>query len=98
MAVISQILLVRKDKPGRIAAFEIMISTPSIQALIRDNKTFRITSDIQTGAKYGMITMDAYLMALYDNGYISYENLITHAQDPEAIVQKLQLAGGNKRK
>ena len=98
VAVISQILLVRKDKPGRIAAFEIMISTPSIQALIRDNKTFRITSDIQTGAKYGMITMDAYLMALYDNGYISYENLITHAQDPEAIVQKLQLAGGNKRK
>ena len=43
-------------------------------------------------------TMDAYLMALYDNEYISYENLITHAQDPEAIVQKLQVAGANKRK
>ena len=51
VAVISQLLLVRKDKPGRVAAFEIMIATPSIQALIRDNKTFRITSDIQTGAK-----------------------------------------------
>ena len=98
VAVISQLLLVRKDKPGRMAAFEIMISTPSIQALVRDNKTYRITSDIQTGAKYGMITMDAYLMALYDNEYISYENLITHAQDPEAIVQKLQVAGANKRK
>lgn len=98
VAVVSQLLLVRKDKPGRVAAFEIMISTPSIQSLIRDNKTYRITSDIQTGAKFGMITMDAYLMALYDNGYIGYEDLITKAQDPEAIAQKLQMAGGNKRK
>ena len=51
-AVISQLLLVRADRPGRVAAFEIMISTQSIQALIRDNKTYRINSDIQTGGKY----------------------------------------------
>ena len=69
VAVISQLLLVRADRPGRVAAFEIMISTPSIQALIRDNKTYRITSDIQTGAKYGMITLDAHLMALYQAGH-----------------------------
>ncbi len=49
----------RQDKPGRVAAFEIMIATPSIQALIRDNKTFRITSDIQTGGRWGMVTLDA---------------------------------------
>ena len=55
VAVISQLLLVRADGPGRVAAFEIMISTPAIQSLVRDNKTFRITSEIQTGAKYGMI-------------------------------------------
>jgi twitching motility protein PilT len=39
-----------------------MINTPSISALIRDNKTFRINSDIQTGAKYGMVTLDSFLL------------------------------------
>ena len=90
VAVISQLLLVRADGPGRVAAFEIMISTPAIQSLVRDNKTFRITSEIQTGAKYGMITLDAYLMDLYQAGKIRYEDLITKAQDSEAIVQKLE--------
>ncbi len=90
VAVVSQLLLVRQDKPGRVAAFEIMVSTPSIKSLIRDNKTFRITSDIQTGAKHGMITMDAYLMALYKAGQISYEDLVTKAQDVDAVKQKLQ--------
>ncbi|MDA0576582.1 MAG: type IV pilus twitching motility protein PilT [Verrucomicrobia bacterium] len=90
VAVISQLLLPRQDRPGRIAAFEVMISTPSIQALIRDNKTYRITSDIQTGAKYGMMTLDAHLMSLYDAGLIQYEDLITKAQDPSAIVQHLE--------
>ena len=42
-AVISQLLMIRQDKPGRVAAFEFMVATPSIRDLIRDNKTFRIT-------------------------------------------------------
>lgn len=90
VAVISQLLLVRADQKGRIACFEIMITTPSIQALIRDNKTFRITSDIQTGAKYGMVTLDSNLMNLYERGLISYGDLITKAQDPTSVVAKLQ--------
>lgn len=93
LAVVSQVLLPRIDKPGRVAAFEIMISTPSIQALIRDNKTFRITSDIQTGAKYGMNTLDSHLLELYQNKIISYGEMITKAQDPQSILQKL---GGGK--
>ena len=96
VAVVSQLLLVRADKPGRVAAFEIMISTSSIRSLIRDNKTYRISSDIQTGAKYGMMTLDAHLMALYQAGRIKYEDLITKAQDSAAIMQKLQDAGGGK--
>ena len=96
-AVISQLLLVRADQPGRVAAFEVMISTPSIQALIRDNKTFRITSDIQTGAKRGMVTLDSHLLALYDEGIIHYEDLITKSQDPDSILQRLQEMGGKKR-
>ncbi|MDP6526392.1 MAG: type IV pilus twitching motility protein PilT [Kiritimatiellia bacterium] len=97
VAVISQLLLVRADQPGRAAAFEVMISTPSIQALIRDNKTYRITSDIQTGAKFGMITLDSHLMALYQAGRIHYEDLITKAQDPDTIVEKLKEMGGKKK-
>lgn len=90
VAVISQLLLVRADRPGRVAAFEVMVSTSSIRSLIRDNKTYRITSDIQTGSKHGMITMDAYLMALYQAGQIRYDDLMTKAQDQESILQKLQ--------
>jgi twitching motility protein PilT len=93
LAVISQVLLPRIDKPGRVAAFEIMISTPSIQALIRDAKTFRITSDIQTGAKYGMNTLDSHLLDLYQQEIISYGEMITKAQDPQGILQKM---GGAK--
>ena len=89
LAVISQVLLPRIDKPGRVAAFEIMISTPSIQALIRDNKTFRITSDIQTGSKYGMNTLDSHLIELYQARIISYGEMITKAQDPQGILQKI---------
>ncbi|NLB59787.1 MAG: type IV pilus twitching motility protein PilT [Lentisphaerae bacterium] len=97
VAVISQLLLVRKDQPGRLAAFEIMISTPTIQSLIRDSKTFRITSDIQTGAKWGMVALDTHLMTLYDAGLIHYEDLITKAQDPEAIINKLRAAPPRRR-
>ncbi|MDD5697009.1 MAG: type IV pilus twitching motility protein PilT [Victivallaceae bacterium] len=89
VAVISQVLLARADKPGRIAAFEIMVSTPSIQALIRDNKTFRIPSELQTGAKYGMNTLDAHLIDLYRKNLISYNDLITKSEDPESIIEKL---------
>jgi twitching motility protein PilT len=89
-AVISQLLLPRCDKPGRVAIFEIMINTPSIGALIRDNKTFRINSDIQTGAKYGMVTLDGFLLEKYLAGMIAQEEVITKAQDPTTILQKLQ--------
>ena len=89
-AVISQLLLPRSDKPGRVAIFEIMINTPSISALIRDNKTFRINSDIQTGAKYGMVTLDSFLLDKYQAGMISQHEVITKAQDPSSILAKIQ--------
>ena len=89
-AVISQLLLPRHDKPGRVAVFEIMVNTPSVAALIRDNKTFRINSDIQTGAKYGMVTLDGFLMEKYAQGLISREEVVTKSQDPVTIQSKLQ--------
>jgi twitching motility protein PilT len=90
VAVISQLLIPRVDKPGRVAAFEIMVNTPSIAALIRDNKTFRLQSDIQTGAKYGMVTLDGFLLEKYMEGKISRDEVITKSQDPITIQQKLQ--------
>src|ERR1700677_355656 len=105
-AVISQLLIPRVDKPGRVAVFEIMMNTPSIAALIRDNKTFRIQSDIQTGAKWGMVTLDSFLVDKYQQGMISREEVITKSQDSvtiQAKLQELELAsavaqGGKKAK
>ena len=88
-AVISQLLLPRIDKPGRIAVYEIMINTPSVGALIRDNKTFRIQSDIQTGAKFGMVTLDGNLMEKFQAGMISREEVINKSQDPGTVMLKL---------
>ena len=93
IGVISQLLLKRCDKPGRVAAFEIMVTTPSIQALIRDNKTFRITSELQTGAKFGMNTMDTHLIELFRSGKIDYAEMITNAQDQDSMIAKLRAEG-----
>ncbi len=92
-SVISQALLPKKSGFGRIAAFEIMISTPAIQNLIRENKSFRITSAIQTGHKYGMNLLDEHLMALYKKGIISYEVASTKAQLPEEFESNARAAG-----
>lgn len=88
-AVISQLLLPRIDRPGRIAVFEVMILTHSIGALIRDNKTFRIATEIQTGAKHGMVSLEASLVDLYLAGIISKEEAFAKAQDPEMAAQLL---------
>lgn len=90
VAVISQTLIPRIDKPGRAAAFEIMIMTPAIQNLIRENKTFRINSDIQTGSKYGMNTLDMCLYDLYQKKIISYGDVLTKAQDPDFLISKIK--------
>ncbi len=79
-AVISQALLPRVGGFGRVAAFEVMITTPAIQNLIRDNKSYRITSAIQTGHKFGMNLLDEHLLALYKKGIISYEVGASRAQ------------------
>ncbi len=89
MVVISQILLKRADGKGRLAIHDIMVNTPSIGALIRDNKTFRITSDMQTGAKYGMKTLDGTLFEKYREGIITREDCINKASDDRGMMEKL---------
>ncbi len=93
LAVISQQLLVKASGRGRIAAFEIMVSTSSIQNLIREKKTYRIPSDLQTGAKYGMKPFDTSLFELYSQGIISAEAAVAKAFDQEHMKLKVQERG-----
>lgn len=88
--VISQLLLKRTDKPGRVAAFEILVATNSVRSRIRDNKTFQIRSDIQTGAKYGMISLDDSLLQHYKAHRIAYDDLVSKAQEPDSLQQKIK--------
>ena len=69
-AVISQVLL-KKNGGGRVAAHEIMIGTPAIRNLIRENKTAQMYSAIQTGNQYGMQTLDQNLKKLVDDKSVS---------------------------
>ncbi len=87
-AVISQVLC-KKIGGGRVAGYEIMVTTTSIASLIRENKTFRIPSDIQTGAGLGMITMDTHLMSLYNRELISADECAEKAQDTTGMREKL---------
>jgi len=97
VAVISQVLC-KKKGGGRIAGYEIMINTTSISSLIRENKTFRITSDIQTGANLGMITMDTHLMSLVNREMVSPDEALEKAQDPLVMREKLLQLGFQLRK
>lgn len=90
LAVICQQLLVKATGRGRMAAYEIMITTSSIQNLIREKKTFRITSDLQTGAKYGMRTFDSSLFELYTKGIVRAEDVIAKAFDQDQMRVKVQ--------
>ncbi|MGA3170606.1 MAG: type IV pilus twitching motility protein PilT [Chthoniobacteraceae bacterium] len=88
-AVISQILLPRRDGTGRVAVFEVMINTSSIGALLRDNKSYRIHNEILTGSKYGMVSLEGSLIDLYRRGVITREQVLGYAQDPEVARQML---------
>lgn len=93
-AVISQLLVPKKSGYGRVAAYEIMITTPAIQNLIRENKSYRITSAIQTGHKYGMNLLDEHLLALFQKGVISFEDAVGRAQDAQEFRVSASALGG----
>jgi len=84
-AVISQTLL-KKNGGGRVAAHEIMIGIPAIRNLIRENKVAQMYSAIQTGANYGMTTLDQSLKTLVSKGIISPQAARTAAKQPESFL------------
>ena len=90
VAVISQVLM-RKTGGGRMAGFEIMVNTPSIANLIRENKIYLIESELQTGAKHGMIQLDAHLAQLVQAGKVDAEEAVEYSQKPDELRAKLGL-------
>jgi twitching motility protein PilT len=92
IAVLSQALMPRKPS-GMVAAYEFMVATPAIANLIRENKTFRIDSAIQTGKKYGMQLLDEHLWNLFDKNMIDADEMLDKARHPGEIQDKLEKAG-----
>ncbi|CAN5896600.1 type IV pilus twitching motility protein PilT [soil metagenome] len=90
--VITQTLIPTRDGKGRAVACEILIPTPGIRNLIREGKNHQIYSAMQTGAKFGMQTMDAALVELVRKGDITREEAEKRSSDPEEL---RRLAGGS---
>ncbi|MBN2797031.1 MAG: type IV pilus twitching motility protein PilT [Clostridia bacterium] len=83
--VISQQLIKRADGSGRVGAFEIMLCNQAVRNLIREGKSHQLMSSIQTGRKFGMMSMDASLIELYKKDIITVEEALAHAVDKDFI-------------
>ena len=92
LAVLSQALCPRIDVEGMVAAYEFMVVTPAIANLVRENKTFRIDSAIQTGKKFGMQLLDEHLLQLYNEGKISPEEAVDKSRRPAEIAERMGVA------
>jgi len=76
-----------------VAGYEFLVVTPAIANLIRDNKTFRIDSSIQTGKKFGMQLLDDHLWTLYTRGMISAEEMVDKSKNPGDLTDKVHRLG-----
>jgi twitching motility protein PilT len=88
IGVLAQTLVPRLGG-GRVAAYEILVITSAIANLIRENKTFRINSAIQTGAKFGMQLMDDHLFRLWHAETISLEDALAKAHRPDDLAKRI---------
>jgi twitching motility protein PilT len=87
-AVVAQQLLPRAAGGRRVLCCEVLIGTPGVRHLIRENAIHKIYSELQNGRKYGMVTMDHALLALYEQGEITYDTAVTMSHDPSAITAR----------
>ena len=89
LAILSQALLPRADTDSVVAAYEFLVITPAIANMIRENKTFRIDSAIQTGKKFGMQLLDDHLLDLYRSGKVSAEDAVDKARHPADLAERM---------
>jgi twitching motility protein PilT len=92
IGVLSQTLLPKKNNQGIVAAYEMMVVTPAIQNLIRENKVYRIDSSLQTGRKDGMFLLDESLYRHWKNGVVEKEELLLRAQKPAELAARIARA------
>jgi len=91
--VISQRLLERKEKTGRVLISEVLVNTAAIQECILDpDKTGEIRSHIEKGENYGMHSFDQSILSWYKQGVITEEEAVHHATSPNDFMVKLRLA------
>ncbi|HYE62371.1 MAG TPA: PilT/PilU family type 4a pilus ATPase [Phycisphaerales bacterium] len=83
--VVAQQLLPRAVGKGQVLACELLIATPAVRNHIRENAGHKLYSEIQAGARHGMVTMDNALLELYQRGEISYDTTLGAARHPENI-------------
>jgi len=88
IGILAQQLLPR-IQGGRVAAYEMLVVTSAIANLIRENKTFRITSSIQTGHKLGMQLLDEHLFRLWKDGIVTKEDAIAKANLPDGLADQM---------
>ena len=88
IGILSQALLPKKPK-GVVAAYEMLVVTPAIANLIRENKTFRIESAIQTGRKYGMQLLDDALFNLWKSGMCEEQSVVAKSNKPEELIKRI---------
>lgn len=86
--VVSQQMLLDKNG-GMVAAFEIMHVNSAIRSMIRDSKSHQIANAIAAGSKEGMVTMDQSILSLYQQGLITKETALDHADAPELMKRHL---------
>ncbi len=91
IGVLSQALLPKKPD-GLVAAYEMMVVTPAIQNLVRENKVYRIDSSIQTGRKHGMFLLDESLFKLWKEGLCEKEEVLQRSSRPAELAAKIALA------
>jgi twitching motility protein PilT len=91
IGVLSQALMPKKPE-GLVAAYEMMVVTPAIQNLIRENKTYRIDSSIQTGRKHGMFLLDESLFRLWKDGLCEKEEVLMRSSKPQELAAKISQA------
>ncbi|MFN0198596.1 MAG: type IV pilus twitching motility protein PilT [Planctomycetaceae bacterium] len=91
IGILSQALLPRKPQ-GLVAAYEMLVVTPAIANLIREAKTYRINSAIQTGRKYGMQLLDDALFNLWKNGLCEERDVIVRSNQPGELKAKIAMA------
>ena len=88
--VVAQNLFKRVDKKGRCAALEILVVTPAVSNLVREEKTFQIPSAIQTGKKYGMQSLDDAILDLLNKGWIGAEDAYDKCIEKQRFVPFLK--------